>query len=146
MDCSPPGSPAYGTSQARILEWLTVSFSGDLPSPRIEPASYMSLALAGEFFTASTPGEGNGNSLQYSCLGNPTGTGQRSLVGHSSWGHKDKDTTQRLITHTHTHTHTRQTIPAPTLENSPQSPTWINTTSVVILNLYVWGGFSQSNM
>ena len=33
-----------------------------------------------------SPGEGNGNPLQYSCLGNPTG--QRSPVGYSPWGHK----------------------------------------------------------
>ena len=31
-----------------------------------------------------SPGEGNGNPLQYSCLENPTG--QRSLVGYSPWG------------------------------------------------------------
>ena len=28
------------------------------------------------------------------------------LLGHSLWGHKELDTTERL-THTHTHTHTR---------------------------------------
>ena len=33
-----------------------------------------------------SPGEGNGNPLQYSCLGNPQG--QRSLVAYSPWGHK----------------------------------------------------------
>ena len=31
-----------------------------------------------------SPGEGNGNPLQYSCLGNPTG--QRSLVGYGPLG------------------------------------------------------------
>ena len=31
-----------------------------------------------------SPGGGNGNPLQYSCLGN----GQRSLVGYSPWDHK----------------------------------------------------------
>ena len=41
-------------------------------------------------------GEGNGNPLQYSCLQNPMG---RDLVGYSSWGHKESDTTERL-THT----------------------------------------------
>jgi len=30
-----------------------------------------------------SPGEGNGNSLQYSCLENPHG--QRSRVGYSPW-------------------------------------------------------------
>ena len=32
------------------------------------------------------PGGGNGNPLQYSCLGNSHG--QRSLAGYSSWGCK----------------------------------------------------------
>ena len=27
MDCSPPGSSVHGTSQARILEWVAISFS-----------------------------------------------------------------------------------------------------------------------
>ena len=39
-----------------------------------------------------SPGEGHGNSLQYSCLENPHG--QRSLVGYSQWGHKESDTTE----------------------------------------------------
>ena len=34
----------------------------------------------------SSPREGNGNPLQYSCPGNPMD--QRSLVGYSPWGHK----------------------------------------------------------
>ena len=33
-----------------------------------------------------SPGRGNGNSLQCSCLGNPTD--KRSLAGYSPWGHK----------------------------------------------------------
>ena len=36
------------------------------------------------------PGEGNGNPLQYSCLGNPID--RRSLTGYSPWGHKELDT------------------------------------------------------
>ena len=27
MDCSPPGSSLHGISQARILEWVAISFS-----------------------------------------------------------------------------------------------------------------------
>ena len=37
-------------------------------------------------------GGGHGNPLQYSCL-------ERSLVGYSSWGHKESDMTERLSTH-----------------------------------------------
>ena len=39
MECSPQGSSAHGISQARILEWVAISFSRDLPDPEIEPAS-----------------------------------------------------------------------------------------------------------
>ena len=28
VDCSPPGSSAHGILQARILEWVAISFSG----------------------------------------------------------------------------------------------------------------------
>ena len=45
-----------------------------------------------------SPGEGHGNSLQYSCLENPCG--KRSLVGYSPQGHKESDMTERLSTHT----------------------------------------------
>ena len=41
-----------------------------------------------------SPGEGNGNPLQYSCLKNPHG--QRSLAGYSPWVPKESDTTERL--------------------------------------------------
>ena len=34
MDCSPPGSPVHEISQARILEWVVVSFSQGSPQPR----------------------------------------------------------------------------------------------------------------
>ena len=39
LDCSPPDSSVYGTFQARKLEWVAVSSSGDLPDSRIEPVS-----------------------------------------------------------------------------------------------------------
>ena len=39
MDCSLPGSSLYGILQARVLEWVAISFPGDLPNPRIEPRS-----------------------------------------------------------------------------------------------------------
>ena len=43
-----------------------------------------------------SPGEGNGNPLQYSCLENPQG--QRSLVGCSPWGCKELDMTKNIVT------------------------------------------------
>ena len=40
MDCSPPGpSSVYGILQARILAWVAVPASGDLPDPGTEPGS-----------------------------------------------------------------------------------------------------------
>ena len=41
-----------------------------------------------------SPGEGNSNPLQYSCL--EKSHGWRSLVGYSPWGHKELDTTEQL--------------------------------------------------
>ena len=34
MDCSPPGSSVHGISQARILEWVAISFSRGSSWPR----------------------------------------------------------------------------------------------------------------
>ena len=48
MDCSPPGCCVHEILQARILEWVAISFSRDLPNPGIKPKSP---ALAGGFFT-----------------------------------------------------------------------------------------------
>ena len=44
-----------------------------------------------------SPGGGDGNPLQYSCLGNPHE--QRSLVGYSLRGHKESNMTERLRTY-----------------------------------------------
>ena len=43
-----------------------------------------------------SPGEGQNNLLQYSCLKNPHG--QRSQVAYSQWSCKESDTTERLST------------------------------------------------
>ena len=43
MDCSPPGSSAHGTLQARILEWVVISSSRALPLvlPRLIKLPYI---------------------------------------------------------------------------------------------------------
>ena len=46
--------------------------------------------------TQRSPGEGNGNPLQYSCLGNPMDRGAWWATVHG--GHKESDTTERLTT------------------------------------------------
>ena len=45
-----------------------------------------------------SPGEGNGNPLQFFCLGNSHG--RRSLLDYSPWGYKESDRTERLSSHT----------------------------------------------
>ena len=39
MDCSLLGSSVRGGFHEKILEWVAISFSGDLPHPRIESLS-----------------------------------------------------------------------------------------------------------
>ena len=54
MDCSPPGSAVHGTSEARILEWVTISFSRVSSWPRDQTCvSY----IAGGFFTTEPSGK-----------------------------------------------------------------------------------------
>ena len=43
--------PCHGILQGRILEWVAIFSSGDLPDPEIKLVSLMSPALAGGFFT-----------------------------------------------------------------------------------------------
>ena len=62
MDCSPPGSSAHWISQARILEWVAISFSGESSWIRDKPASP---ALASRFFTTEPSGKPNPNSYYY---------------------------------------------------------------------------------
>ena len=48
MDCSPPGSSVHGISQARILEWVAISFSRGSSWPRDQTHVF---CIAGGFFT-----------------------------------------------------------------------------------------------
>ena len=47
MDCSLPASSVHGILQERILEWVAIPCSRDLPNPGIEPKSP---ALQADFF------------------------------------------------------------------------------------------------
>ena len=42
MDCSLPGSSVHGILQARILEWVAIASSRDLPDPGIKLTSPLS--------------------------------------------------------------------------------------------------------
>ena len=57
MFCSPPGSSVHGVSQARILEWVAISFSkGSSQSWNQTRTSFIS-CIAGGFFTTEPPGK-----------------------------------------------------------------------------------------
>ena len=45
LDCSPPGFSVHGISQARLLEWVAISFSRRSSQPGIKPMSPESPAL-----------------------------------------------------------------------------------------------------
>ena len=52
MDYSPPGSSGHGIFQARIVDWVAIFSSGNLPDPGIKLASLLSPVLTGGFFTS----------------------------------------------------------------------------------------------
>ena len=54
MDCNPPGSTVHGISQARLLEWVAISFSRG--SSQFRDRTHVS-CLAGGFFTPDPPGK-----------------------------------------------------------------------------------------
>ena len=54
MDCSLPGSSVHGISQARVLEWVAISFSKGSFQPRDQT---LISCLAGRFFTTESPGK-----------------------------------------------------------------------------------------
>ena len=61
MDCGLPGSSAHGILQARILEWVAISFSRGSSQPRNQAQVS---CIAGRFFTQSeTPGKPTASTL-----------------------------------------------------------------------------------
>ena len=53
MDCGPPGSSVCGILQARILEWVAIPFSRDLPNLGVKP----DLALQANSLQSKPPGK-----------------------------------------------------------------------------------------
>ena len=51
MDCSPPGSSVLGIFQARILEWVAISFSRGSSQHRYQTCVSCVSSIAGGFFT-----------------------------------------------------------------------------------------------
>ena len=87
MDCSPPGSSVHGILQARILEWVAVPFSRDLPNPGIEPGSS---ALQANSLLSEPSGMGEELSL-----GQKIGA-ERQLTGLGKIGHGIESSNLRL--------------------------------------------------
>ena len=56
MDCSPPGSSVHGILQARILEWVAMPSSRELPHPGIKLASLAAPALQADSLLLSHQG------------------------------------------------------------------------------------------
>ena len=69
MDCSPPGSSVHWILQARILEWVAISFSRGSSWPRDWTQDSW---IAGRFFTIRATGKSQSH----------------SVVSHSLWPHE----------------------------------------------------------
>ena len=54
MDYSPPSFSVHGILQARILEWVAISFSRDRPNPGMKPGSP---ALQADALLSGPPGK-----------------------------------------------------------------------------------------
>jgi len=59
MDCSPPGSSVHGILQARILDWVAITFFRTTSQPRDQTRVSASPALAGGFLTTEPLGKLN---------------------------------------------------------------------------------------
>ena len=51
MHCSPPGSSDHGIFEARILEWVAISYSRGSSRPRDQTCMSCVSCIAGKFFT-----------------------------------------------------------------------------------------------
>ena len=60
MNYSPPGSLVHGIFQARILEWVAISFSRGSSQPRDRTHSSCTFCSADELFTSEPPGKPGG--------------------------------------------------------------------------------------
>ena len=75
IDCSLPGSSVLGIPQARILEWVVINISHThiygFPGASDDKESACNAGDPGLIpESGRSPGAGNGNPIQYSCLEN----------------------------------------------------------------------------
>ena len=57
VDCSLPGSSVHEISQARIIEWVAISFLRGSSRPRDQTHIFCISCLADRFFTTESPGK-----------------------------------------------------------------------------------------
>ena len=139
MDYSLPGSSVHGILQARILEWVAISSResswprdwtyyiscigkwillplSHLGSPKISMAQRQRICLPMQIddWCRFNPWV---RKMPWSKKWQPTPVflpwkfqEQRSLMGYSTWSHKELDTTEHTHTHTHTHVHRNSNI------------------------------------
>ena len=79
-----------------LFRWTHILFSGGSGSQESACNAGGTGSIPG---LGRSPGEGNGNPLQRSCLTHPMDWG--AWLGYSPWGCKESDTTERLTLHTH---------------------------------------------
>ena len=91
--CSP-----WGRKESDTTEWLNWTGGSNIKESACNAGDLGSIPESGR-----SPGEGNGNPLQYSSMENYMD--RKSLASYSPWGCIESDMTEQL-THTHTHTHT----------------------------------------
>ena len=127
---------SMGFSRHEYWSGLSCPPPGDLPIPGIEPASLISPALAGGFFTTSATREAP--AMHQSGFNPWLGKvpwrrkwlttpvflpgefhGQKSLAGYSPWGRKEPDMTERL---------TLRTLTSP--QAPPGKPVWLRRKAV----------------
>ena len=78
MDWGLPGSSVNGILQARLLEWVAISFSRDLPDPGIKPRSHALEAEAFNLRATREAGPTKANSAE--CSGGSVSESRRPLV------------------------------------------------------------------
>ena len=87
MDCSPPGSSVHWISQARILEWVAISFSRG--SSWTRNWTYVS-CIAGRFFTTEPSGKLLNDGAEFKskapwCHASHTQSLHHTCVTHVEW-------------------------------------------------------------
>ena len=99
VGCRLWGRTESDTTEATQQQQHSAS-GASLVAQRVKNLPAMQKTLVWSLGWEDSPGEGNGNSFQYSCLENSMV--RESLEGYSPWGHIESDTIEKL-THIHYH-------------------------------------------